>query len=68
MTKYIENNWAKWEANLAPILDASEKAEQSKSRRKTVKMNEYDPNEEVKQPAPMSQPRDNSVSQAEAMF
>ena len=55
MTKFIERNWAKWEENLAPILDASEKAEQSKSRRQTLKMNAYDdPSEEVKHPAPMS--------------
>ena len=50
MTKYIERNWAKWEANLAPILDAAKQVEDNKNRRKTIKMCEEDPNEEEKQP------------------
>jgi nicotinamide mononucleotide adenylyltransferase len=63
MTKYIERNWAKWEANLAPILAAAEKQDKS-VRRMTIKMCEDDPAEETKQP--FSQASD--LTMAEQMF
>ena len=43
MTKFIERNWNKWEANLVPILDAAAKQEANDGRRKTLKMCEEDP-------------------------
>ena len=44
MTKFIDRNWAKWEANIAPVLIAAEEEERRlASRRRTVKMNDYDP-------------------------
>lgn len=55
MTKFIERNWAKWEANLAPILDAAEKADANKdNRRKTMKMCEEDPDEAKSMPFQVS--------------
>ena len=46
MTKFIDRNWAKWEANLAPVLAATQEEEASKNRRRTIKMNDEDPDEE----------------------
>ncbi len=44
MTKYIDKNWAKWEANIAPVLAAAEDEEkQLATRRATLKMNPDDP-------------------------
>ncbi len=48
MTKFIDRNWAKWEANLAPVLAATEEEAASKNRRRTIKMNDDDPDEESK--------------------
>ena len=46
MTKFIDRNWAKWEANLAPVLAATEEEEKAnKNRRRTIKMNDDDPDE-----------------------
>lgn len=58
MTKFIDRNWAKWEANLEPVLAAAKEEEQSKTRRMTVKMNADDPDEEVKNDGPFSPAQD----------
>jgi len=76
MTKYIDRNWAKWEANIAPVIMAAEEEELFlKNRRKTVKMCEEDPDESVNQahssPSPFNQansPLDDGGSYAETMF
>ena len=67
MTKFIDRNWAKWEANLEPVLAAAKEEEQSKNRRMTVKMNADDPDEEVKHDMPFSPAQDNTAH-AEALF
>ena len=54
MNKFIDRNWAKWEANLEPVLAAAKEEEQSKNRRMTVKMNADDPDEEVKNDQPFA--------------
>ncbi len=44
MTKYIDKNWAKWEANIAPVLaEAEDEEKQMANRRATLKMNPDDP-------------------------
>lgn len=58
MTKFIDRNWAKWEANLEPVLVAAKEEEQSKNRRMTVKMNADDPDEESKNEGPFSPAQD----------
>lgn len=52
MTKFIELYWAKWEANIAPILKANEEAEKSKARLKEGAKSSRDLNEEIKEGGP----------------
>lgn len=33
MTKFIDRNWAKWQANLAPVLLANQQANESRAKR-----------------------------------
>ena len=33
MTKFIDRNWAKWEANLEPVLQATQGQQESSARR-----------------------------------
>ena len=33
MTKFIDRNWAKWEANLAPVLQAAQDQRESSEKR-----------------------------------
>lgn len=48
MTKYIDRNWAKWMENIAPIIATAAEEAVSMGRRRTVKMNDEDPDEEQK--------------------
>lgn len=48
MTKFIDRNWAKWEENIAPIIATAAEEAVSMGRRRTVKMNDEDPDEEQK--------------------
>jgi len=48
ITRFLERNWSKWEENVVPIIQTVEEVALSMARRKTVKMNDYDPDEEQK--------------------
>ena len=48
ITRFLDRNWAKWEENVVPIIQTAEQIAQGLQRRRTVKMNEDDPDEESK--------------------
>lgn len=48
MTKYLDKNWEKWYKNIEPIITTVEEENRRMTlRRKTVKMNEDDPDEDT---------------------
>ena len=49
MTKFIDRNWAKWMESIAPIITTEEEEKKHmQGRRRTIKMNDEDPDEETK--------------------
>ena len=48
MTKFIDRNWARWMENVSPIIVSAAEEAKNAVRRLTVKMNEDDPDEEMK--------------------
>ena len=48
MTKFIDRNWNKWMDNITPMIVSAADEAKNAMRRLTVKMNDEDPDEEVK--------------------
>ena len=48
MTKFIDRNWARWMDNVSPIIVSAAEEAKNAVRRLTEKMNEDDPDEEMK--------------------
>ena len=43
ITRFIERNWQNWEKNVQPMIMTLEAEQASRARRKTMKMNDEDP-------------------------
>ena len=67
MTRYIERNWQKWEANLAPILIAAEEEERRRTKRLNSELNMMteDSFEELKLPESSSNPSSPAIAKEE---